>query len=748
MRLIINTIKGFLIIVIFFLSFNALSRSLIINGLSKLSVDDLKTLTSIDLDKKTYSEDEINLLLKDFYKSDLIFDVDYIFDNGSYIIDIQENKLIENIYLNGNNRIDDNLIKENISLKENGFLNKNFISEDINLIKNIYKIKGFNDINIAVSTEKYSVDRVNVIFDINEGSQSKIKKISFKGNESFSDRYLLSLINSKATNIYNIFSTGSNLNDDIFNFDINKIISFYNQKGFFDAKVNYNIEKISNNNYILVFFISEGSRLTIDEIDIENDDNNISNIVDKDFKNFLKKLSNNNFYYDQDLIDDFIIKANTLLIRNNIYNEIYEITLIQENNLNKLSFIKKQVEPKIVNKITIYGNEITKDETIRSKIFFQPGDYFNQSYIESTRKKLLKFKYINDVKVSEQTINAKSDINIEIDENKKTGQFLAGGTFSGDSGAGLTVSLKDNNLLGTGNNLDTNFTLNEENSVFQISVTHYPLSIPNIRNSYSVFNTETDLTNSFGFESDEQGISYSLKFDYNEDLALSSGFSLKKANRHSAVKTTSVISDNIGKFDIYSLNFSIRQDSTNDYLYPTDGTLNSAYFEYSPEDISDDSYYKLILSSNLFKKSKNSNRFIFLSNKLGLADSFDGKLKSVYAYSLGGMNFKGFDYRGIGPRQDNIYLGGNKFFSTTVGYGGSFLFDDNDNINTKLFYSLGSIWDSDYASDNDLKLRSSIGVSFDVLSAIGPISLSYAIPIDKNTSDRTREFNFSIGTSF
>ena len=239
-----------------------------------------------------------------------------------------------------------------------------------------------------------------------------------------------------------------------------------------------------------------------------------------------------------------------------------------------------------------------------------------------------------------------------------------------------------------------------------------------------------------------------MKFDYNEDLALSSGFSLKKANRHSAVKTTSVISDNIGKFDIYSLNFSIRQDSTNDYLYPTDGTLNSAYFEYSPEDISDDSYYKLILSSNLFKKSKNSNRFIFLSNKLGLADSFDGKLKSVYAYSLGGMNFKGFDYRGIGPRQDNIYLGGNKFFSTTVGYGGSFLFDDNDNINTKLFYSLGSIWDSDYASDNDLKLRSSIGVSFDVLSAIGPISLSYAIPIDKNTSDRTREFNFSIGTSF
>ena len=76
------------------------------------------------------------------------------------------------------------------------------------------------------------------------------------------------------------------------------------------------------------------------------------------------------------------------------------------------------------------------------------------------------------------------------------------------------------------------------------------------------------------------------------------------------------------------------------------------------------------------------------------------------------------------------------------------MFDEKDNINTKLFYSIGSIWDSDYSSQNDLDLRSSVGVSFDILTAIGPISFSYAIPVDKNTDDTTREFNFTIGTSF
>ena len=748
MILLINMFRNLLVLILFFIISYAHAANLKINGLSKMSIDDLKTLTSIDLDKNTYSKDEINTLLKDLYKSDLIFNIEYTENINSHILDIQENKLIENIYFNGNVRIDDNLISENISLKKNSFLNKNFISEDINLIKNIYKIKGFNNINISVSTEKYSEDRVNVIFEISEGNQSKIKKITFKGNSSFSDRYLLSLINSKVTRFYNIFTSGSNLNNDIFNFDKNKIISFYNQKGFFNVKVNYNIQKISKSNYSLVFFINEGTRLKIDDIDIEDFDSEISVLIDKFYVKFYNKLSKNGSYYDQDLINNFLENINNLLISKNIFNNSYDFVLTQESNINKLLFVNKNIEPSIVNKITITGNEITKDSTIRSKLAVQPGDYFNQNFIDSTRKDLLKYKFINDVEITKETFNAQSDIYIKINENKKTGQFLAGGTFSGDSGAGLTFSLKDNNIFGSGNTIDTNFTINEENTLFEISLIQYPLSSSNISNSYSIFNTETDITNSFGFQSDEQGFSYNIKFDYNEDLAISSGLSYKQSKRHSAVNSSNVVSDNIGDFDIYSVNLSIRQDSTNDYLYPTDGTLNSIYFEFSPEDISDDNYYKLLLKNNIFRKSKNSNRFIFLSNKLGIADSFDGNLRTVNAYSLGGMNFKGFDYRGIGPRQNNIYLGGNKFFSSTFGYGGTFLFDNTDNINTKLFYSTGSIWDSDYINNNDLKLRSSVGLSLDILTAIGPVSLSYAIPINKNTDDRTREFNFSIGTSF
>ncbi len=743
-------LKIHLIVLFFLLGFfnNLQSNGLIINGLSKLSINDLQTQTSIDLDKKSYSDDDINILLKDLYKSEIIFDLKYSKDNGNHFIEIQENILIKEIFINGNQRIEDELIINNISMKKNGFINQNQINNDIDLIKSIYRVKGFNNITVSVSTEKFSDDRVNLIFYIKENDQSQIERITFNGNQTFSDRYLLSLVNTKTRNFYNIFTSGSNLNIENFGFDINKIKSFYKQKGFFDVKVNYNISETSSNRFTVNFFVEEGNRLKIDDINIDISGSNIPTKINKQFEKFTKKLSKNNFYYDQLIIDEHLNKINKLLINNNDFNKIYVTKLDINSDTNNLTFIPKKINPSIINKITITGNDITKDSTIRSKIPFEPGDYLNSNLIKSTKNDLLKFAYINSVDISSEIIDKKSDINIKINENKKTGQALFGGSFSGDSGAGIALSLKDNNIFGTGNKLDSNFTANQENTLFQISYIQFPLSTPKIRNNYSIFNTEKNLNDSFGFKTKEQGIAYSLKFDYDEIFRLSSGFSLKKSERYDARINTSSINENIGNYNIYSINFSLKQDTTNNILYPTNGVSNSIFVEYSPKDISDDSYYKLILKSDVYKKNKNSNRFLFFSNDFGLAESLEGNLSTVNAFSLGGLNFKGFDYRGIGPKVDGIYLGGNKFFTSTVGYGGTFLFDDKDNVNTKLFYSLGSIWDSDYTNDNDFDIRSSVGLSFDILTAVGPISLSYAIPIDKKSNDRTSNFNFSIGTSF
>ena len=92
-------------------------------------------------------------------------------------------------------------------------------------------------------------------------------------------------------------------------------------------------------------------------------------------------------------------------------------------------------------------------------------------------------------------------------------------------------------------------------------------------------------------------------------------------------------------------------------------------------------------------------------------------------------------------------MGGNQFYTSTIGYGSSFIFDEKDNINIKFFLSAGSIGNSDYTSDNDFHLRSSAGVSLDFITAVGPISFTYATPLSKEQMIK-RLFSFYIGTSF
>ncbi len=742
--------KKFRIIFILFVVFmpNFLfSSSLTIQGLNKININDIQSITSVDIYKKDLSLDEINVIINELYNSDLIYDVKKIFNDNKYILEIIENNLIENIYINGNVQIKDDDIINNLFSKENTFMKSSNIEKDINIIESLYSSIGFDNSFVNVKTEKFSSNRVNLIYQINEGKKSRLNKISFIGNKTFTDRFLNTLINSKVNNFYNIFSTGSNLNFSSFQLDINKISKFYKNNGFFDVKVSYQLDKSDFSGYLLYFYIDEGERVKIDNINF----NYLSDL--KEFKKIEQKIEKifdrNDRYYNLDIIEDQILELDNLVNKSGSPDSTFNYKLYENEKAYDLSFSEKKLKPVYVNKIFIEGNSITKDRTLRSKLYIEPGDILNNNRINLTRKRLNSLKYIKSVKILNKSINdEKSDIEINIDENKKTGNFLFGASFSGDTGVGMGFSIKDYNLLGTGNEIDSSITLNSEQALFKIKYTSKSNIFPGLTNSYNIFNEDNDLTSSFGYKVKTSGFGYSSSFSISNNLSFSSGFQFESSNGYNGRANSDYVTDNIGNFDNVILNFSISQNSTNDLLYPTDGYRNRLFFEISPEVVSDDNYYKITYNNEAYFELKNSKNFFFIDNNFGLAESFDSKLKTKNAFSLGGLNFKGFDYRGIGPFDNNYYLGGNKYFTSTIGYGSSFLFDEKDNVNIKLFVSAGSLWGSDYASDNSYDIRSSVGLSFDILTIVGPISLSYATPIEKNSSDKIREFNFSIGTSF
>ncbi len=735
--------------ILIILSQNIHSKSIEINGLNKLSENDIQTITSKDIYNINSSISDINIIIKELIKSDLIYDVNFKEVNESFIINISESNIIENIYINNNIRIKDDLIIQNLSSKANYFLNKNDIQDDVEIIKKIYFTKGFQDISVIAKVEKYSSNRVNLIYYLNEEKQQRINIIKFIGNSYFSDNYLNSIIKSQSIKFYNIFKSGSNLNYSIFDSDKNQISSAFRDEGFLDVKVSYILEKDSFNTNVLKFYIEEGERVKINQIKYNYKDSIKNQDINNLEKHFESKIKKNNYFFSRQILDEFLDELNFSLISNNIHNFNVNFDIKLNDGNVDIEFSSHQQDIVSINKIEISGNSITKNKTIRSKLLIEPGEYLNQYSLDKSIKILNKYPYIKNVETNTIIENQKADIFIDIDEELKTGNIMLAGTFNADTGLGVTFGIEDKNIFGSGNGISSNFTINSEDLKFDIQYKQYPILNPNLTNTYSIYNQENDYTGSYGYKATRKGLGYLVNFKESDTLTYGLGFVYESFKGHSAKNTTSnAINDNIGSFENYKLRFSILNDGTNNYLNPTDGILNRINIEYSPEDISDNSFYKINISNkNYFQLSKSSN-FVFLNNSYGFAKSLNSKLKTIDTFGLGGLNFKGFDYKGIGPYDGSIYLGGNEFFTTTLGYGSSFLFDEKDNINIKVFITNGSIWNSDYSSSNDIDIRTSAGASFDFITAIGPISLSYAVPIEKNSSDKTRPFNFSIGTSF
>ena len=741
--------KFYLIIIVLLLPFLLNGKSLEIKGLSKLSINDLQTLTSVDLNRNNLTNAELSILIEEIYDNNLIYDLNLIELPNKFILEVEENNLIQNIYFNSNSWIDDEMLFSSINSKQNTLVSKKNISNDIKTINMIYKSKGFYDVSTVAKLENFSEDRVNLIFEIHEGKRSKINSLKFYGNKSFSGRFLSTKINSQDLKFYNFFKSGSNLNRDIFNFDSNIIEKLYKDRGFLDVKVSYEIDKGFLGNHSLKFYIIEGVRYKIDDI-------SYSSILDKDIipikikDDLIFKLNKNKNYYDKKLIDEYLKEINLLLSNKNIHDIYFKSSIKINNDSILLEIIEIEQDPKIINKIDIYGNSITKEKTIRSKFLIEPGDYLNDYLLDNSINNLKKFSYITDIKYEINDLdNNAADISFTIEEQKKTGNLLFAGTFNSDTQLGFTLGIEDKNFAGSGNIIDANFNINSENVKFDLNYTQFPLNNPFLSNTYTIYNQENDYTNSFGYKALKQGIGYSINFSDNSEIKYGVGVSYEYGKGHSAKDTSVVaINDNIGDFENILLKFNAIKDTTNDIFSPNKGHYNRLSFFLSPTEISDDPFFKLIYTNKNYLKFKDSENYIFINNNFGYAESLNSKLKTINSFSLGGNNFKGFDFRGVGPISNNIYLGGNQFFTSTIGYGSSFLFDEKDNINIKTFLSTGSIWNSDYTNDNDLELRTSIGISFDFITAIGPISFSYATPISKNENDKERQFAFTIGTSF
>ena len=364
-------------------------------------------------------------------------------------------------------------------------------------------------------------NRVDVIIDIKLGEKSKIKKISFLGDKKFKNKKLANIIVSEEFKFWKFISSRKFLNEEIINLDKRLLKNFYLNKGYYNVKINSSFAKLINENeFELIYNIDSGSKIYFGDLSI-----NLPSDYDEENFNEIKNQFNEikGSVYSVNKIENILEKIDKVVLSEQF--ESINASVVEnliENKLN-LTFDIFEDEKVFIERINIFGNNVTSENVIRNQLLIDEGDPFN---------KLLEAKSINNIKslnffrtveseiVDENNKNSKI-INIEVQE-KPTGEIMAGAGV-GTSGSNIVFGVKENNFLGRGIGLNANLNLGTERIKGKFSVNNPNYQNTNKSLNFEVSATETDRLKNSGYKTNQTGFSLGTRFEYFDDLYLSLG---------------------------------------------------------------------------------------------------------------------------------------------------------------------------------------------------------------------------------
>ena len=740
-------IKIIILLSVFFstCAFSSSLNKIIINGNDRISDETVKLFISVNVDDQINSV-KLNQILKDLYDTNFFKDISVSFNNQILYIDLIENPIIENISFKGikSNRILD-ILKQETSIKSRSSFNESLLKNEKLLIENILKNLGYYNSNLDILIEEKKNNLINITYEINLGEKSKIGKITFIGNKVFKDKKLRNVITSTEYKFWRFISGRKYLNQNIVSLDERLLKNFYKNNGYYNAKINSSFAKLIDDNiFELIFNIESGPKIFFGNLSL-----NLPNDFDKNnfipIKKLFKKIKDKP--YSINAIDKIIDEIDLITsLEQYKFIKANVVETIDQNFIN-LEFVIEENEKFYVDKINIYGNTITSENVIRNQLTLDEGDPYNEILINKSLnnlKSLNFFKTVNS-KIINNDYNKTKSIDIYLEE-KPTGEIYAN-AGAGTSGGSFGFGVKENNFLGNGIGLDTNFEISSSVFKGKFSVTN-----PNLNNSdkslfISAEATENDNYETFGYKANKKGISVGTNFEYLNDFYLG----LSSSNFYEVINTNSTASAQQqaqeGNYWDSFLKFNINYDKRNQKFQTSSGF--KSFYSLDLPIISDTNtiknYYNYSYYFDFFEKN-----FSSISFYLQTANSLTNKdIKLSERINIPSSRLRGFEAGRVGPRDGEDYIGGNYAYSINFASSIPQIFEDSQNLDFLIFADAADIRGVDYNSSIDGEgLRSSVGIALDWMSPVGPMNFTLAYPVSKETGDKTETFRFNLGTTF
>ncbi len=735
------------------------------HGIRKIAIGTLLNYLPLKTGE-VFDEEESPKVIAELYKTGFFDQIHLLRSGNTLIIDVKERPAIASVTVKGNKEVKDESMRDalkQIGMTKGKIYNPKLLEKLQQELLQLYYSLGKYSVRIAVEAKQLDEDRVAVTIDISEGAPARIRSINIVGNRAFSEEELLGLFKLETSD--SGWFPSDKYSSVKLSGDLEALRSFYLDRGFVEFKVESKQVTITpdRNAINITINIHEGSPYRISKLAMTGD----LVVPEKELKALMLIREGSIFSRKR-------IQLTTKLIGQRLGREGYafaDVNALPEVNRKdktvELTLLVNPGQKMTVRRILFEGNVGTRDYVLRREMRQFEGAPYSASRLDRSKIRLQRLKFISDVQTRFERVTPDSDqmdIIVTVTE-RFSGSFNISAGYSEAQGAILSLGLTHDNVFGTGNSLGITFNNTRSQEKYEISYRNPYWTDDGISRTLALSYTKTDAAeaniSNYFIDRTRLSIGYGLPLSEYNSIRFSFGL-LRNAVLISPFSSSEVLGfviDNNSDYstgdtpggDTYdeafaSLGFS--KDSRNRLIFPELGMLNSFSMELFSGDLD---YYKLLYLHQSLYPVSDTVTFSF-KGRIGYGKAYGGTtdLPFFEKYRAGGVRtVRGYDYNSLGPLDSRGEpFGGNLQVITNSellfqldALGGA------DTFRLGVYLDTGSVF-SDFESYDSGKLRSSVGLSAKWLTAIGPIELSYAWPIDDETGDVTKNFQFSLGAPF
>lgn len=717
-----------------------------ISGNKRISIEAIKD--SIDYDsKKKYSIENLNTIQKKLFETGFFSNVIVKLDSNNIVVNVTENPLIDFFYIEGViNKKREDFIYKNISLGNNKIFSESTLKKDIEFIKDTFRNSGYFDVEVKTEISKLSNNTLNLLIRVERKDKYNIKNIFFIGDKKFSSSKLYDVIISSEANWWNFLSSNDMINVDRIEFDKSLLKNFYLDNGYYDVQINSSdINFLSPGSAEIIFSINAGNKYNFGKNELLDNEKNLANKNIIEIKEILnEKLIGT---YSLKKVKQVQKKINDYLILKKIEFVKFNIVPSKDKKLINLQYVFSAAERNFVNLINIKGNNLTDESVIRRSLVLSEGDAFSNHKKIKSEDKIKNsgiFKSVDTKIVNKGKELVDLDITVE---EQPTGSISAG-IGIGSAGSAVTSGINEKNLFGKGIGINSNVSLGTEKISGSID-----LKIPDFKNTgntfnFSLFALSTDYENA-GYQSKVYGNKISTSYEIYDDLYfnIGGGFDIDKIDANDSA--SALYKSREGTYNSLRTFYSIDLDKRNSSILPTSGHLINFGQSLTLPAISDIPSLKHNINASGYHQLS-ENFVLNIKGGLSAINAFNDKdVKLSDRLYLPESKLRGFEAFGVGPITGDNHIGGN--YSAYTSFSSTFPnpLPDRMRATSIMFVDFGNVWGVDFDKSLDAdKIRSSIGVSFDWNSPLGPLSFVFAESLMSSSTDKTESFSFRVGSSF